>query len=370
MYYYMKEYYKNFIGKAIIVIFACTMLFACSDSKNTVQNSNNKANEAVNDEKTYFTHWNEDSLVVKELVKYVEEVTNKDSKKYIPKEERIVVFDMDGTLFCETDPTYYEYLFLFDKIIRENEGKEDIDEETRTMINDAKEVLNTGVVSDELELKLSMTEYRYHLNMDVDSYKKQVRDFLQRETKSYTNLLIKDAFYKPMLDIVQYLQDNDFIVYVVSGTERNFVRTAVCDVLNIKPNRVIGMDFALKASRQGDVKNSIYQFSRDEDVVIAGEPMDVNIKTNKVLMIAEEIGMVPVLAFGNSTGDFSMLEYTKGNKKYDTRCFMVLCDDTIRENGNTDKANKIKSMVEEKGHISISMKNDWKTIYGENVVKK
>lgn len=326
--------------------------------------------ENAKNKKTNFLNWNDDTLAVKELVKYVEEVTNKDSKKYIPKDERIAVFDMDGTLFCETDPTYYEYQFLFEKIIRENDSQVDLDDETKTMLNEAKEVIKTGVVSDELELKLSMTEYRYHLNMDIDSYKKQIKEFLNKETKSYTNLLIKDAFYKPMLDVVKYLQENDFDVYVVSGTERNFVRTTVCDVLNIMPNKVIGMDFTLKASKQGDEKNSIYQFSRDEDVVIAGEPLDVNIKTNKVLMIAEEIGMVPVLAFGNSTGDFSMLEYTKSNKKYDTRCFMVLCDDVVRENGNIEKANKIKKTVDEKGHIAISMKNDWKTIYGENVIKR
>lgn len=354
----MKKYFENLAKKLFFVVLIFTLLFACNNKTNT--------NTSVN----YFQNWNENAAPVNELVKYVEEVTNKDSEKFIPKEERIAVFDMDGTLFCETDPTYYEYLFLFDKIIGEYEGKEDIDEETKTLIKEAKEVLRTGVVSDELELKLSTTEYKYHLNMDVDSYKNQVKSFLQNEATGYSNLLIKDAFYKPMLDIVKYLQDNDFIVYVVSGTERNFVRTAVCDKLNITPNRVIGMDFTLKASRQGDVKNSVYQFSIDEDIIIAGEPSDVNIKTNKVLMIAEEIGIVPVLAFGNSTGDFSMLEYTKGNKKYDTRRFMVLCDDTVRENGNLDKAEKIKSMVEEKGHIAISMKNDWKTIYGDNVVKK
>ena len=369
----MKKILKNSIKVMLSVVLAFAILFACGNNLNVAQNDNKTietANANADATKKYFSNWNDNAVPVNELVKYVEEVTNEKSEKYIPVGERIVVFDMDGTLFCETDPTYYEYLFLFDKILRENEGKENIDEETKVLIEEAKEVLRTGKVSDELELKLSTTEYKYHLNMDIDSYKNQIKKFLQNKAKGYDNLLIKDAFYKPMLDIVKYLQDNNFIVYVVSGTERNFVRTAVCEKLNITPNRVIGMDFTLKASRQGDVKNSVYQFSIDEDIVIAGEPSDVNIKTNKVLMIAEEIGMVPVLAFGNSTGDFSMLEYTKGNKKYDTRRFMVLCDDTIRENGNLEKAERIKNMVEEKGHIAISMKNDWKTIYGDNVVKK
>lgn len=85
------------------------------------------------------------------------------------------------------------------------------------------------------------------------------RAYLARDTKSYKNLKIKDALYKPMLQVIKYLQANDFTVYVVSGTERNFVRAVVCDGAGIKPNNVIGMDFTLKSSNQGNENNSVHQ---------------------------------------------------------------------------------------------------------------
>ena len=172
-----------------------------------------------------------------------------------------------------------------------------------------------------------------------------------------------------MVSIVKYLQDNDFTVYVVSGSERNFVRAVVCSGTGIKENNVIGMDFDWKAKNQGNTRNSEYQYTRNEEIVVSGSAYDVNIKTNKVLMISEEIGKVPVLAFGNSTGDISMLEYTLGNNNYKSKSFMVLCDDTDRENGNLAKAENIKNICDERGFISISMKNDWKTIYGDGVEK-
>ena len=88
-----------------------------------------------------------------------------------------------------------------------------------------------------------------------------------------------------------------------------------------------------------------------------------------MLSIAEEIGKIPVLAFGNSTGDFSMMEYVLKNNKYKSKGFMVLCDDNVRENGNLGKASMIKNVSDENGYNTISMKDDWKTIYGYGVEK-
>lgn len=97
-----------------------------------------------------------------------------------------------------------------------------------------------------------------------------------------------------MVSIVKYLQDNDFTVYVVSGSERNFVRAVVCSGTGIKENNVIGMDFDWKAKNQGNTRNSEYQYTRNEEIVVSGSAYDVNIKTNKVLMISEEIGRLTI----------------------------------------------------------------------------
>ena len=237
------------------------------------------------------------------------------------------------------------------------------------LVEEINEILKTGIVSDEFELKLSEIEYKYYRNKTIEEYKDYIKSYLAKDTNSYKNLKIKDALYKPMLQVIKYLQTNGFTVYVVSGSERNFVRAVVCDGAGIKPDNVIGMDFTLKSSNQGKERNSIHQFKRNEDVIVFGPVPDVNIKTQKVLSIANEIGIIPVLAFGNSTGDFSMLEYVLKNKKHKSMGFMVLCDDNIRENGNLEKANMIKKVSDANGYKTISMKNDWKTIYGYDVEK-
>ena len=346
----MKKFIKGTISKVIVTLVSLTVLLSCK-SKTT---------------ENYFSYWNDDSKVVSELKTFVENVTDKNSKDFVPVNERIAVFDMDGTIYCETDPTYNEYLMLFDKILNVYD-KNNVDDSK--LVEEINEVLRTGIVSDELELKLSELAYKYYEKMTLEEYTNYISSFLERSTNSYKNLKIKDALYKPMLQVIGYLQANDFTVYVVSGSERNFVRTVVCNGADIKPNNVIGMDFTLKSSRQGDELSSIHQFNREEEVVIVGPAADVNIKTHKVLSISEEIGMIPILAFGNSTGDFSMMEYTLKNSKYKSKGFMVLCDDNIRENGDLEKANKIKTVSEANGYNTISMKNDWKTIYGYDVEK-
>lgn len=215
-------------------------------------------------------------------------------------------------------------------------------------------------------------EYEYYLNMTVEEYKNYIKEFLNKKTISYTNMLIKDALYKPMLEVVKYLKGNNFTVYIVSGTERNFVRGVVCEKLSISERNVIGLDFKYKAKNQNNLRNSDYLYTRGEDIVVADKPEDVNVRFHKVHEISEEIGIVPVLAFGNSISDSSMLEYTLGNKKYKSLGFMVICDDMERENGNFDRAKRVLDFSNEKGYTTISMKDDWKTIYGDGVemVKK
>lgn len=314
----------------------------------------------------YLSSWNDNAVAKLELIEYVKNAVNKDSKDFVPLDERVAVFDMDGTIFCETDPVYYEYMLLFQYVYDDYHKTGN----NADLIKEIDTALATGQVSDALELKLSDIEYQYYLNFNIKDYKNRVKEFLNNKTRSYSNLLIKDAFYKPMLEVIKYLQDNDFKIYVVSGTERNFVRTVVCDKTGIKVENVIGMDFTLKSNKQpAGVRNSEYQYTRGEDIVVAGISDDVNIKSNKVYMIAREIGLVPVLAFGNSTGDTSMLEYILGNDKYKSKSFYVLCDDNVRENGNLAKAEIIKGIADERGFIPISMKNDWKTIYGEGIEK-
>ena len=90
----------------------------------------------------------------------------------------------------------------------------------------------------------------------------------------------------------------------------------------------------------------------------------------KVYHIIREIGKIPILSFGNSNGDSSMANFVMSRKQHPGLAFMLLCDDTIRENGNITKAQKMNESCIENNWIPVSMKNDWKTIYGDNVTRK
>jgi hypothetical protein len=184
-------------------------------------------------------------------------------------------------------------------------------------------------------------------------------------------MTIGEGFYRPMLQVVDYLVANDFKVYVVSGTDRLIVRGIVKDsLLPVPAEQIIGSDETLVARQQGEADGLDYVFTDGDDVVLGGEFIVKNLKMNKVTVILQEIGKQPVLSFGNSTGDSSMAEYVTSNNPFRSMAFMLCCDDTERENGNVEKADKMFSLCEEYGWTPVSMKNDWTTIYGDSVTRK
>ena len=201
---------------------------------------------------------------------------------------------------------------------------------------------------------------------EFDAYVKAYRD---EPMESYTNMTNGQAFYKPMLEVVDYLQANDFKVYIVSGTDRLITRGLAEGVIDIPLSQMIGSDENLVASGQGDKDGLDYTFTKDDKVITGGEFLVKNLKMNKVSVIEQEIGVQPVLCFGNSSGDAAMANFTINNNKYKSAAYMLCCDDTERENGNVEKADKMRKSCEENGYTAISMKNDWTTIYGDSVTK-
>ena len=170
----------------------------------------------------------------------------------------------------------------------------------------------------------------------------------------------------PMVEVIKYLQANNFTVYIVTGSDRPAMRVMACDLLKIPTNHVIGTNPQILASNQGETSADNYVY-RHDDYLIRGELTTKNLKMNKVVAIEHEIGKQPVLAFGNSGGDTSMLNYALAGNKYKSLSFFVICDDTERELGNMDKANGCIKLADYNGWIKISMRDDFKTIYGDNV---
>lgn len=108
----------------------------------------------------------------------------------------------------------------------------------------------------------------------------------------------------------------------------------------------------------------------ENDKLVKGNFIIKNLQMNKVSAIAREIGVQPVLAFGNSLTDASMVNYAICGNKYKSLGFMLCCDDLVREYGNEKKAAKMYEDCKKYGWIPVSMKNDWKTIYGDGVKKR
>ena len=177
------------------------------------------------------------------------------------------------------------------------------------------------------------------------------------------------SFYLPMIEVIEYLKANDFDVWMVSACEREVVR-ALVERYDIPYDHVIATDVPYVASEKGDEDSDEYDMGKDETIVL-GAPLDEVecAKSGKPAAIAREIGKRPVLAFGNSSGDYSMLNYAEGKPEHVGMGFFVFCDDTEREYGNDEKAAGYYSEVEEQGWTPFSMANDWRTIYGEGVEK-
>ncbi|MCR4739905.1 MAG: haloacid dehalogenase-like hydrolase [Lachnospiraceae bacterium] len=310
-------------------------------------------------------YWSEDSEVAASIREYVEMATDETSDGFIPVEDRLAVFDLDGTIIGELYPSYFEYMMFIHRALHDDtfEAPDDMREFA--------EALEQGVYGGKMPEGHERLHAKYagqsYAGMTIEEMKEYTREFMESPADGFTNLKKGDAFYLPMVSLVKYLTANDFTVYIVSGSDRTLVRALIKDKLPVPENRVIGMSYTMVATGQEDTDGLTYVYTSDDDVILGGDLIIKTIKMNKVSEIALEIGKVPVLSFGNTSGDQSMAQYTVNNTEYEGRAYMLMCDDLIREHGNMDKANAMKQMCNECGFIPVSMRDDFTTIYGDDV---
>ena len=314
--------------------------------------------------------WTDSAPLKKQLTDFMKSITAEGSNDFIPVKDRIAVFDMDGTLCCETDPGYFDHKLLYYRVTEDPDYKDKASAEEKAVCEKIKTYFETGEYPKGLDVehgKAVATAFKGMTPEEFDAYVKKYKD---QPTIGYNNMKYGEAFYKPMLQVVDYLQANDFKVYVVSGTDRLITR-GLCDgVLDIPPSQMIGSDKSFVATNQGDKDGLDYTFTKDDKVITGGEFIIKNLKMNKVSVIEREIGQQPVLCFGNSSGDGAMANFTITNNKYQSGAYLLCCDDLERENGNQKKADSMRESCEKNGWTAVSMKDDWKTIYGDNVTRK
>ena len=312
-----------------------------------------------------FQTWTKDAAAIQALETYVAAVTDEKSEDFIPVADRIACFDLDGTLFCETFPIYGEWLLFAERALNDPtyEAPDDIREVAETVVA-AGESRSIPEGLEEAEINAQAKAFA---GMSIEDYTAYVKEFMQTEAEGFNNLKRGEAYYKPMLEIVTYLQENDFTVYICSGTNRFTVRALIDGTIDIPERQVIGSDFTMTATGQGETGDMHYSIAVEDELLMGDELIIKNVKTSKVFQIKQELAQKPVLVFGNSSGDIPMALYSDTENPYPTEVFFLLCDDLEREHGNVEKADGIRETCGEYGWNTISMRDDWVTIYGDDV---
>ena len=310
-------------------------------------------------------YWTEGSEPAQALKDYVAKVTDpSDKENFIPEKDRIAVFDMDGTLVCETYYTYYDTMMFIEYCLRDHP------ERVSDELKEIAAAIKPGYVADET---LARNFAKAYAGMTVEEFRDYVVEFGQKYTASFNNMRYIDNAYLPMVELVKYLYENKFTIYVISGTERTTTRAIIANSPfrdYVTPNHVIGTVFEIKQKGyETESSNMNFKYENGDDLVLTGGFIQKNLNGNKSIYIEREIGQRPVLAFGNSGSDTSMMNYTIDSRNpYPAQAYMIVADDDVREWG-TQNWDEKSADYEAKGYIPISMKNDFAQIYPEDITR-
>ncbi|MFC4480945.1 MULTISPECIES: HAD family hydrolase [Cupriavidus] len=286
------------------------------------------------------------------IVKFVSDVTRQGSPTYVPPEQRVAAFDNDGTLWSE-QPLYFQFFFLLDQVRaaapqhpewRNNPAFKAL------MANDLAKVIAN-------EKQLLQLIAVANSGMNVDDYDKTIRNWIASARHPKFNRPYTDLVYQPQLELLSYLRANGFKTYIVSGGTIEFMRPWVEQAYGIPPEQVVGSTQAVR-----------YGMSNGKPALVRDPKLEfINDGPGKPVGIYRHIGRRPILAVGNSDGDFQMLEYTTTGDG-PRLAVLVHHDDAEREFAY-DRASKIGKLdkaldaAKVRGWTVISMKQDWQAVY-------
>ena len=294
------------------------------------------------------------------IIDFVKVTTDKASPKFVPPGERIATFDQDGTLWVE-HPLYTQVLFCLDRVPAVVKAKPELAqvEPFKTVLSGNREAM-AKLSRQDLEKILAATL----TGMSVDEFRAAAQQWLAtardpRWQRPYTELT-----YLPMLEVLQYLRANDYKTYIVTGGGQDFVRAYAERVYGIPPEQVVG---TAGGTKFGYAKDGRPFLTKEPRLLLndnfAGKPEGIHLM----------IGRRPDAAFGNSTGDREMLEYT-GAGDGARLMMLVLHDDAKREyaygpaEGLPDTrvgtfTRALDDEAKKRGWVVISMQKDWRKIF-------
>ena len=288
--------------------------------------------------------WN-DGAAKSRIVAFVQAVNDPMGKNYVPPGDRVAVFDNDGTLWAE-QPMYFQAAFAFDT------AKAMAAKDPEVAKNPAFAAAAKGDTKALVEV-IALT----HANTTSEEFAARVRDWTKTARHPTLNRPYTELTYKPMRELLDYLQANGFSTWIVSGGGVEFMRAFAEDVYGIPPEHVIGSSIRTK-----------YEVRDGKPVIVRLPEIEfVDDKEGKPVGIHKFIGKRPIMAFGNSDGDFQMLEWTT-SAPGPRLAMIVHHDDAAREFAydRGSHVGKLERGLDEagpRGWTLISMKSDWRSVY-------
>lgn len=295
--------------------------------------------------------WNDGSLK-QAVIQYVTNATKEGYAGFIPVNDRIAVFDNDGTLWSE-QPLYFQFFYSFDKI------RQMAPQHPEWKTNEPFKSILAGNIKSALasgEKGLMSIMGATFSGMSADNFDSSVKQWADTAKHPITKKKYTEMIYQPMLELLQYLRANGFQTFIVSGGDISFMRAWAEKVYGIPPRQVIGSSFKVKFDSTGIGRLPQFDFMDDGP----GKPVG----------IYQHIGKKPVFAAGNSDGDYQMLQFTSTNTLPHMEIIVHHTDSTREyayDRGSPiGKLEKGLDDASKYGWVLVDMRNDWKRIYPFN----
>lgn len=298
--------------------------------------------------------WN-DGPSKKAIIGFVEKVTKEGSDEYVKPEDRIAVFDNDGTLWTE-QPVYFQAFFAIDRLkamSKDHPEWKDKEPYASLIKGDVEAALAAG------KEKVLGAIVEAHVGMEQEEFNNITAEWLKTAKHPKTGKLYTQMVYQPMLEVLDYLRANGFKTFIVSGGGIDFIRVFSQEAYGIPPEQVVGTSIELKY----EVKNGKPVISR------LGKIDFIDDGPGKPVGIQRHIGKRPIMAFGNSDGDFQMLEWTTSGEGARFGGIVHHTDDEREfkydRESHIGKLDKGLDAAQDQNWAVFDMKKEWKTVYPE-----
>lgn len=333
---------KSNFHKSFIAVFRCILLVVLCGCA-----------EEAGEREDALPSWNAESANKQAIIEFVEQVTDVNSASFVPVEQRIATFDMDGTIVAEKE-IWLELRVALKRI--EKELSTDV--ELVALKDKLLENLKTNPQPEDTGDVIAEVTGRAFEGMLQEEFVSYIQAFMQEEKEDFPGLKNSETFYKPMLELIEYLEENEFKVYLVSGSERGVVWGAAEQVVGLPRTQMIGSDITMTVEE----KEPMYE--PNDELVRGLDYTQSSVGNNKVYNIYRQIGIRPIFAAGNTDGDFSMLNYARSNPDYPGFALLLNHDDEEREYCyHQEERVKWDELAEEYGWHVVSMKNEFVQIF-------